>query len=93
MNLEIVDAHLWTRGIELAWAVFTLYSRIIHEPYVLWRRLVGADADWFIRDWVDRGIAHRTFEGIIPVRVLLLKAREGLAEPFRRWWLRPCQYE
>lgn len=93
MNLEIIDTHLWTRGIELAWTVFAFNPRVIHKPNILWRRLVGADADWLICGFIDRSVAHGAFEIIVLVGLLLLKAKQGLGEPFRRRRLRGCQYE
>lgn len=93
MNLEVVDTRLRARGIELAWAVLALYSRIVHVPYVLWRRLIRTDADRLICSSVDCSVAHSTFKVIMPVRLLLLQFEEGLGEPSRRWWLQTCQYD
>ena len=72
MNLEVVDTRLGARGIELAWAILALYSRIVHVPYVLWRRLIRTDADRLICGSIDCSVAHSTFKVIIPVRLLLL---------------------
>ena len=74
VHLEIIDTHFWTRGVKFPWTVFALDSRIIHEFYVLWMRLVGPDAYWHICVHRDGSVAHCTLKCIVLIRVLLLEA-------------------
>ena len=77
MYLKIIDTHLWTGRVELAWAVFTLYSRVIHEFHVLWLRLIRADGYWQVCDSGNSCVTHCSFERIIAVGLLLLKASKS----------------
>lgn len=87
MDLEIVDAHLRTRGVELARAVGALDAGVVHEFDVIRGGGIGADGDGEVGFVADGGVSHRAFEGV--VGVAFLEAPQGVREPgwgFRLGW-------
>ena len=82
MHLEIIHPHLRPWRIQLAWAILTLDSRIVHEFDIVWGWGVWTHADGEVGEGADGSVAHCTFEGV--VRVGLLETGEGVGEPLGR---------
>jgi hypothetical protein len=82
MYLEVVDSCLGPWGVQLAWAIQALDSRIVHEFRVGRMRLVGLYADGHVGLCRNGSVTHCAFEKVI--RVGLLQFGEGVTQP-RGW--------
>lgn len=77
VHLEITNARLWPRGIQLARTIQTFDARVVHVFEIRGRGFSRADTDGHVGGCGDGCVAHCSFEEV--VRVGLLEFGEGLA--------------
>lgn len=67
VNLEIVNAHLWTGCVELSRAILALDARIIHVFNIFRGRGVGSDRDREVSDGAHGCVTHCSLEVVVGV--------------------------